>query len=168
MVKEVKYRGKLISLVTHRRRLPNGHVAEIEVIEHPGAVLIVPFLSNKRIILLYQYRPVIRRFLYELPAGTLRPKEKPLDCASRELIEETGYRASRMTRLSPIYPVPGYSTEVITLFKAEGLSAYRGKKDPDEIIKTRILDLSQVRKLFHQGKIMDAKTISALAFCGWL
>ena len=187
MSRQFQFKGKLIKVVTATRRLPNGRQANLEIIEHPGAVLIVPFLDSDRVVMIHQFRPVLNTYLYELPAGTLNPGERPLACAGRELIEETGYRAGTLTKIGKIFPVPGYSTEVITIFKAEKLlrcpidfgchcNDTGGKfnqkqlwqKDPDEVIKVRPMTRSQIKNLFHLGRITDAKTISALAFCGIL
>ncbi|HBO97650.1 MAG TPA: hypothetical protein DE315_04610 [Candidatus Omnitrophica bacterium] len=164
----MKFQGKKFSFAVVKKKLPNGRTADVDVIEHPGAVTIVPFLSRDRIILLYQYRPVLGRYLWELPAGTLDKNERPLACARRELIEETGHKAGVFTRLGKIYPVPGYSTEVIHIFKAEKLTPQAGTKDADEIIRTKPVTRPEVRKLFRAGRISDAKTIAALSLCGWL
>jgi ADP-ribose pyrophosphatase len=141
--------------------------------------VIVPFFTSKKLVILRQFRPVIRRYLYEFPAGTLKPGEPTLDCAHRELLEETGYLAQKMMKLGKIFPVPGYSTEVMTILKAEGLRVFREtplekekspmgslQKDPDEILETCILSRGQIRRLFRQGRLQDAKTICALGFCG--
>ncbi len=172
------FKGGLLKLVTDQRRLPNGHIVNLEIIHHPGAVLIVPFLAADRILLLRQFRPVFNTYLYELPAGTLNPKENVLQCARRELIEETGYCAQKWRKVGKIFPVPGYSTETITIFKAQSLRSLKeiAKKgtpqdvhqDPDEVIKVHIVNQSQIRSLFRKGRIYDAKTICALAFCGML
>ena len=165
---QYSFKGKLIKLVVQKRRLPNGYLANLELIRHPGAALIVPFLSKEKIILIRQFRPVIDSYLYELPAGTLGKNERPLDCARREIIEETGYAAERFTKIGEVFPVPGYSTELITIFKAERLQKKAFKNEPDEIIQIRIFTKAQLKKLFKSGKIKDAKTICALKFCGWL
>jgi len=164
----INFKGKVLQLATQRRRLPNGHVATIEIIRHPGAVVIIPLLRKDQLILLKQFRPVIGTYLYELPAGTRDKNETPLNCAKREIIEETGYRAEKFTKLGKIYPVPGYSTEEITIYKAEGLMKAFALKDPDEIIETHLMTKARVRKLFQLGRIVDAKTICALTFLGWL
>ncbi|MBI5023637.1 MAG: NUDIX hydrolase [Candidatus Omnitrophica bacterium] len=164
----MKFQGKKFSFAVVKKKLPNGRYADVDVIEHPGAVVIVPFLSRDTVILLHQYRPVLGRYLLELPAGTLERDEQPLACARRELIEETDHKGSVFTRLGKIYPVPGYSTEVIHIFKAEKLTPQTGTKDMDEIIRTKPLRKSAVRKLFRCGGITDAKTIAALSLCGWL
>ena len=164
----MKFQGKKFSFAVVKKKLPNGRTADVDVIEHPGAVLIIPFLSRDKIIFLHQYRPVLGRYLLELPAGTLDKNERPLACARRELIEETDQKARVFTRLGKIYPVPGYSTEIIHIFKAEKLTPCAGTKDTDEIISTKPLRRSEVRKLFRVGGITDAKTIAALSLCGWL
>jgi len=157
------FQGKLLHLAVGTRRLPNGHLSRIELIRHPGAVLIVPVLGDGKYIFLKQYRPAIDRFLYEFPAGTLNKREKPLDCAKRELIEETGFKARKMTRVGIIYPVPGYSTEVITIFKAENLIKTEVKREKDEVMTLKIMTGKEVHKLLDNKKMVDAKTLSALA-----
>ncbi|HAH21092.1 MAG: hypothetical protein A2Y00_00350 [Omnitrophica WOR_2 bacterium GWF2_43_52] len=165
----VLYKGKLLCLFREKFLLPNKVTSEIEIIKHPGAALIAAFISSSRILLLKQFRPVVGAYLYELPAGTRRHKESPLLCAQREIVEETGYTAKKFTRLGEIFPVPGYSTEKITLYKAEGLTKVgRACPEEDEVIETYSVTRQQVRRLFTQGKIIDAKTLCALAFCGWL
>ena len=159
---------KKFSLVSQERRLPNGLVAMVEFVEHPGAVLIVPFMKKDKIILMRQYRLVLRSYLYEFPAGTRKNNEAPLTCAKRELIEEAGFRAGKLIRLGHICPVPAYSTEIITIYKATQLTPASAPKDPDEIITVSVVSKSQVVRLFHRGLIKDAKTICALAFCGWV
>jgi len=166
-VKEI-FKGKLLDLVKKRTRLPNGYVAELEIIRHPGAALIIPFLAKDKIILLRQFRPVINSYIYELPAGTLDKSESHISCARREIIEETGYSAKKLTLIGKIYPVPGYSTERIMIFKAEGLKKVSRAPEKDEVIENRIFTRSQIRGLFGRGRIVDAKTICGLAMCGWL
>ncbi len=174
------FRGRLLKVMVKQQRLPSGYLAIFEMIEHPGASLVVPFLGRDRIIMLRQLRPVIGSHIYELPAGTLDRNETPLACARREIVEETGYSARRFTLLGKIYPVPGYSTERIYLYKATGLKKvihdcrarlsvpYQRHGEEDEVIESFVVTKSAIRKLFRSGKITDAKTIAALAFCGWL
>ena len=162
------FKGGLLKLKTVKKRLPNGLTVRLELIEHPGAVLIVPFLSKDKIIFIRQFRPVVNSYLYELPAGTREQGEALLSCAKREMAEETGYQGGVFKRIGKIYPVPGYSTEVITIFKAEQLVKTAFLAEPDEIIKTHFFSRHHVKKLFHHRKIVDAKTISALSFIGWL
>jgi len=149
-----------------RVKLPNGYTVDLEVIWHPGAALVIPFLNRDTIIFLRQFRPVINKYLYELPAGTLKEGEGPLTCARREIIEETGYSAKKFTFLGKIYPVPGYSTEEINIYKASDLKKEHPLPEQDEIITSMALKKSEVMRLFKRGRITDAKTICALAMCG--
>lgn len=162
------FKGRLISLFKKQLRLPNGHITELDIIKHPGAVLIIPFLSFDKVIMLRQFRPAINKYIYELPAGTLKEKESLVSCAKREVIEETGFLAKKFIKLGSIYPVPGYSTEKITIYKALGLIKQSKNFDKDEIIEDFIADKPLVRKFFKASKIVDAKTICAFAMCGWL
>lgn len=162
------FKGRVISLFTKRVKLPNGYISSLEIIKHPGAVLIIPFFSKDKLVLLRQFRPVIGAFLYELPAGTLNGKENPLSCAKRELLEETGFVAGYFKKMGYIYPVPGYSTEKILIYQAKGLKKREAACEKDEVIESFVIDRAGMRGMFKQGKIMDAKTICALAMCGWL
>lgn len=162
------FKGKLLKLYTKTVRMPNGYRGRIEVVEHPGAALVVPFLSGNRIILIRQFRPVVNKYLYEAPAGTLAKKEPPIACARREIVEETGYSAARFTKLGEIYTVPGYSTEKIAVYKARGLRKRCRVPEEDEVIENFVVTKRQVRALFRKGAITDAKTICALSMCGWL
>ena len=168
MKNKTLFKGRFIDLVVKNVRLPNGHCVRLETIKHPGAALIIPFLAKDKIILLKQYRPVIDSYIYELPAGTIDNNEKPIECARREIIEETGFSAKKLTYMGKIFPVPGYSTECIKIYKAEGLRKEEHKYEEDEVIKSHVFTRSGIRKLFKSGKIVDAKTIAAFALAGWL
>ena len=160
------YKGKLLNVWTFSKKLPTGVTAKLEMIKHPGAALIVPFLTKNNIILLKQFRAVLDKYIYEVPAGTLEEGENPLKCAKREIIEETGYKAKKFTKLGFIYPVPGYSTEKIICYKAEDLTEAYADMDHDEVIQTCVFNKRQITKMIDQGKIVDAKTICALRMCG--
>lgn len=162
------FRGRLLNLSTKNVCLPNGNNIRLEIIDHPGAALIVPFLNSGEVIILKQFRPVVNKYLYELPAGTLGKNESVLSCARRELVEETGYCAKRIEKIGVIYPVPGYSTEKIVIFKAGGLAKVKAKKEMDEVIEASIMPRKTLQGLFKKGQIVDAKTICALTLCGWL
>lgn len=164
----IVFKGKLLNVRVVRIRLPNGYTVNLEVVKHPGAGLVIPFLTKDKIIMLRQFRPVIKSYIYELPAGTLDKGESPLECVRREIIEETGYSAKKLKFLGRIYPVPGYSTEKIAIYKAWDLKRAAGKAEKDEVIENRVLTKPKIRRLFRRGRIVDAKTIAALAMCGWL
>ncbi len=160
--------AKFLNVKKRTTKLPNGNTIALELVDHPGAVLIVPFLTRNKVILLRQFRAVINSYIFELPAGTLEKGEQPLACARREIIEETGYSARKFTKLGIIYPVPGYSTEKITMYTAEGLIMRGVACEADEVIETLVVTRKTVREFFKAGKIIDAKTICAFAHCGWL
>ena len=149
-------------------KLPNGLTVNISYINHPGAVIIAPFLNKNEVVMMRQYRPALKKYIYELPAGTLDPNESISVCARRELLEETGLKTKKLTKVGAIYPVPGYSTEVIHIFKAENLSLTQAQPEEYEVIEIKPMTKPQVQKLFKQGKLMDAKTICTFVFCGWL
>lgn len=163
-----QFKGKDMALRVSRTRLPNNRWIDLQMITHPGAVCIVPFLKSGQIILLRQFRPAINAYHFELPAGTLDEKENPLTCARRELKEETGYTAKRWTRKGRIYPLPAYSDEQIIIYQAEGLTLAQSAPEEYEIIEVLVMTVPQIRSLFSKGKIIDAKTICALTFCGVL
>jgi ADP-ribose pyrophosphatase len=149
-------------------KLPNGRTVRITFIDHPGAVIIAPFLDKDTVVMMRQFRPALKKYIYELPAGTLDPNESIAVCARRELLEETGLKAGKLKKLGAIYPVPGYSTEVIHIFKAEQLTLTQAQPEEYEVIETMPMTRSKVRQLMAQGRLMDAKSICTLAFCGWL
>lgn len=157
-----RFTGRLLKLDVITVKLPDGNFTTREIVKHPGAVAVLPFLKDK-IVLIKQYRKPIGKILYEIPAGTLNPKEQPVKCAQRELIEEIGYRALNLKKLLKIYPSPGYTDEVIHLFIAKNLKRATACCDSDEFIKVEVLTKNQIRKLFKDKKITDAKTILALS-----
>jgi len=163
---KISFNGKLLKLYQEYWRLPNGKGVLLEVIRHPGAVLIVPFLSRDRIVLIRQYRPVIHSYIWELPAGTFHGRETALHCARRELAEETGYGARIFHRLGIIYPAPGYATEKIIIFEARGLKRIPANQEEDEVITSKIFSARQIRYLYNSSRIQDAKTICGLKLAG--
>ena len=158
--------GRLLKLYLEKKRLPNGYIADLEVIKHPGAVLIVPFLNKNKIVLIKQYRPVINSYIWELPAGTLDKGESPLACAKRELVEEIGYKAAKWNKIGHIYPAPGYTTEKIIIFEARGLSAVKANRQNDEHIVPAIFNKKGVVRLLKSGKLVDSKTLAAFKLAG--
>ncbi|NQT33373.1 MAG: NUDIX hydrolase [Candidatus Omnitrophica bacterium] len=161
------FSGRLLKVFKGKKTLPNGKKAYIEEIDHPGAVLVVPRLG-KRIVFIRQYRAVIGKYIWELPAGTLEVNETPYKCAKREVSEETGYGVSKLKKIGFIYTTPGFCNEKIHIFEAE--CTCRGEKelDEDELIRLKLLTALEVRKLFLSGRINDSKTVAALAFAGVL
>lgn len=159
---KIIYKGKVFSFFSDNVTLPNGLTTNIDVIRHPGASAIVPLLNDNEIILIKQYRYAVGGFIWEIPAGVLDPGEAPLECAKRELIEETGYSANEMEKLTEIVPVPGYSDERIHIFLATGLSESKQNLDDDEILKVHTLKLDAAMEMIKSGEITDSKTIAGL------
>ncbi|MCA9393869.1 MAG: NUDIX hydrolase [Candidatus Omnitrophica bacterium] len=155
------------TLKTERRRLPNGVTRTIRMIDHPGAVLIVPFVNSRRVILLRQYRPALRAYLHEFPCGTLEAGERPLACARRELAEESGFGARSWKKLGEIFTAPGFTNEKIHLYAATDLFVRQADRDPDEIISVTDVSRDDIKDMLRRGRLRDAKTLCALALCGW-
>ena len=153
------HEGRHFSFHRDEVELPSGHRTQRNVVRHPGAVAIVPVLPDGRVVMVRQYRYAAGKELLEIPAGTLEPDEPPLECARRELIEETGYEAGEMEILLSCYMAPGYSSEVIHLYLAGGLREVGGESEPDEEIAVEKLDLGTARELINTNVIEDAKTI---------
>ncbi len=156
------YKGKIVNLYLDKVKLPDGKLAEREIVEHPGAVAIIPMISPVEIILVRQFRKPVEEILYEIPAGKLNPKEDELICARRELEEETGYTAKKMTKLLSFYPTPGISNEVISIFKAENLKKTAASPESDEFIESEIIKIDEAFKKIKKGEIKDSKTIIGL------
>jgi ADP-ribose pyrophosphatase len=130
-------------------------------VNHPGAVVIIPQLEDGRLVLIDQYRFAVGETLLEFPAGTLDRGEQPLDCARRELIEETGYRAEHWRALGIMYPSPGYCDERQHLFLASGLVPEQAAGDDDEMIEVKRLTVQEVERAIVDGALVDAKSIAA-------
>jgi ADP-ribose pyrophosphatase len=160
--KEIIRHGRVFDVTLENVSLPNGVCVDMEIIRHPGAAAIVPLTDNQEILMLKQYRHAIGSYWWEIPAGTFDGKEEPLACAQRELIEETGYKARIWEPLGAVTPVPGYSDERIHLFMARDLIPTAQHLDFDEIIEVHPLPLDQVVAMIVDGRIEDAKSISAV------
>jgi ADP-ribose pyrophosphatase len=156
------YRGRVFHMVRENIRLENGVCVDTDIIRHPGAAAIIPLKDKENLILLRQYRHAVGGFIWEIPAGTLNPGEEPLECARRELAEETGFSARTWEKLGEIVPVPGYSDERIHIFKAENLSPARQNPDEDEVLDVHEIPLNEVLRMVFQGEIQDSKSLSAL------
>lgn len=135
-----------------------------ETILHPGAVVIIPVDAQNRVIFVRQYRRAVRRFLLELPAGTLERGEPRLACAKRELMEETGWKAKRWQRLTQFYAAPGFISEQMTLYLAQDLTQHEASPEPDEMVTPVRLSLTKALQQVRRGSICDAKTIIGLLF----
>ncbi len=159
---ETVYKGKLFSFVTEDVTLPNKARAEHAWVRHPGSTAIVPFLDDGSVVMTLQYRHAVREYLLEIPAGTLDPGETPLNCAKRELEEETGYVAATLTQLAQVYILPAYSNEKIHIYLARGLKPTRQNLDKDEIIDVVKYSPDQLKDMMNDSIITDALTILSL------
>ncbi|MBI3330956.1 MAG: NUDIX hydrolase, partial [Candidatus Omnitrophica bacterium] len=156
-------RGRIIRLVQEVLEVGGRRLIR-ETVHHPGAVVIVPLLDRSHIVFVRQYRRAVQRELLELPAGTLEPGEAGRSCAARELQEETGWRARRLRRLGRFYTAPGFTTEQITIFLAEGLTPARAQPDPDESVRPVVLSVRAALAKIRSGAICDAKSIIGVLF----
>jgi ADP-ribose pyrophosphatase len=162
------YHGRIISLDVDEVRFPDGSIGSLEMIRHPGASAVVPLLDtdadDPTVLLIRQYRYAADGYLYEIPAGRLDPGESPMECAHRELAEETGYRAARVEPLFTMFTTPGFTDEKIHLFLATGLTAGDAHREADEFLELVPTKLSRALSMVEQGEIKDAKTALALLY----
>lgn len=162
MSKRRVQRGAQFELVTELVELPNGRCVDLDLVRHPGAAAVVPFLDRDRILMIRQYRYAIGGEILEIPAGKLDSGETPEACAARELLEETGYRAGRLEKLGAIWTSPGFTDEVIHLFSAFDLEAAKQQLEPDEIIELVPMPLTEALDTMRRSAIFDGKSATAL------
>jgi ADP-ribose pyrophosphatase len=163
------YTGRIVNLDRDTIRFPDGSSGQLEMLRHPGASAVVPFLdppgeADPRVLLIRQFRHAADGFIWEVPAGRLDPGESPEACAGRELEEETGMRARRLERLTTIHTTPGFTDERIHLFLAEGLESGTHHREADEFMELHTLRWSEVLRLAEAGEIVDGKTLVSLLF----
>ena len=163
------FTGKIVAVDVDQVRFPDGSTGEQEVVRHPGAAAVLPFLSdpageNPQLLLLRQYRYAADGYLYEIPAGKLDPGEKPDQCAVRELREETGCTAERMEPLYTTFTTPGFTDEQIHVFMAVGLTSGDTATEADEFLEVEIVTLARALHMIQQGEIRDSKTALAILY----
>jgi ADP-ribose pyrophosphatase len=156
------FRGRVLDVRVDRVRLRNGHVSELEVVRHPGAVAVVPLLSSGEVLLLRQYRYATGEWVLEVPAGKLDPGEDPESAAVRELEEETGYRAGTLEPLGWVWTTPGFTNEKIWLFLARDLEATEQSLQADEVLSVEALPAGEALERALDGAIQDAKSVCCL------
>lgn len=144
----------------------SGEKVRRELVSTFDSVVILPLLDDtpgeERVVLIRNERFAVGETLWELPAGTLEPNEDPADCGSRELIEETGYRADRLEKLTAFYPTPGFVTEFMHAYRATGLTHVGQDLDPSEKIDVEAMPMSRALELLRGGEVKDAKTVAVL------
>ncbi|MGH7650688.1 MAG: NUDIX hydrolase [Gemmatimonadaceae bacterium] len=163
------YTGKVISLDVDTVEFPDGSVGELEMVRHPGASAVVPFLTDlarddPQILLIRQFRYAAEGYIYEIPAGRLNSGEAPQACAVRELKEETGCSAGKMEYLFSMFTTPGFTDEKIHVFMATGLVSGETKHEADEFLELQPMLLSRALEMIEAGEIEDAKTALGVLF----
>jgi 8-oxo-dGTP pyrophosphatase MutT (NUDIX family) len=156
------FRGRVILVNVETVRLPNGHVAELEIIHHPGGAAVAAVDAQRRVCLLRQYRHAAGGWIWELPAGKLEPGEPPLDTARRELIEEAGRSAQNWQSLGAYVSSPGVFDEIVHLFLARELDSVKMAHEASELIEVHWIDLEEACTRALDGQISDGKTALGL------
>jgi len=156
------FRGRAVNFFVDKVRLPDGRPAVREYLDHPGAAAVLPLLDRRTLILVEQYRYPVGRRTLEIPAGKLDPGESVLACLRRELREETGFTARRVTPLIRYWPTPAFSNELLHVYLAQGLALGRRDPDPDEFLRVVRLPLEEALRRVLEGRIRDSKTVVAL------
>ncbi len=164
--RRIMYDGRIFRVEVDKVRLPTNHRVVMEIVRHPGSVVLMPMPSAHEIILVRQYRYTIDRWIWELPAGTLKPTEDPLAGATRECEEEIGQVPGRVERVGSFYPTPGFCDEEMIFFRCSDLRAPAANsavhKDEDEELEPRTFTLDEARRLVATGEIVDLKTAVGL------
>lgn len=163
------YSGRIVSLDLDTVRFPNGNIGELEMLRHPGASAVLPFLdpvtdADPRVLLIRQFRHATGDYLWEIPAGRRDGDESAETTARRELREETGYEAEHFERLTSIWTTPGFTDEVIHLFLASGLTPGASALEADEVLDLHPTRWSKVLEMVQDGTINDTKSLNAILF----
>ena len=163
---ESVFKGRILSVDVETVELPDGKIGTREIVRHPGAVAILPIEANGDVILVRQYRKPLNQAIWEIPAGKLEVGENPLECAKRELAEEIKKSAITWEPLISVWTAPGFTNEMIHLFKAEGLANVEAEADEDEFLEIESFSPEKLNEMIHSGEIQDTKTINALLYSG--
>lgn len=163
------YAGKMINVDIDTVKFPNGTTGDLEMVRHPGASAVIPFLTDlagddPQIMLIKQYRHAADGFIYEIPAGKLDGTEDPRVCAERELREETGCSAERIEHLYTFFTTPGFTDERIHAFMASGLTRGDTAHEKDEFMTLETVTLSRALELIKTGELNDAKSALAILY----
>lgn len=165
LTEDVAWTGRIFNVNRLQVELPDGRRALRDVVRHPGAVAIVALTEEGRICLVRQYRTALGRVTVEIPAGKLSAGEDPLECANRELLEETGMVAERMAFLTTIASSDGFCDELIHIYMATGLTFAKSSPDDDEFINVDLVEVGELVDAVLDGRIEDAKTVVGALLC---
>lgn len=160
--RNVIYQGKIITLRHDKLERPGKTSIKWDAVMHPGSVVLIAITNENKIILVKQWRRVVGEILYELPAGTVERGESPLECATREIQEETGYKAGKLTPKGGFFASPGYCDEYFHIFLAENLSKNSLPQDEDEAIEVIEITIDKALEMIDDHSICDSKTIAAI------
>jgi ADP-ribose pyrophosphatase len=161
---QIVYEGRVFGIRRDEVIEPSGVRTTREVVTHPGSVVVLPVLPDGRILMIQQYRHAARQYLWELVAGRIDEGETPVQAAERELIEETGYRATKFRIFLDIFPTPGFLEERMFLLLAEGLRPGKAAPEDDEKIISRAYNHKQLEEMIRTGKLRDAKSIAGILY----
>lgn len=157
---EILFRGKVFDLQVDEIEYDSGNKGIREIALHPGGAVVVPVKDDNKIVMVNQFRYPLQKFLLEMPAGKLDRNEEPLKCAVRELEEETGYKAKKITELGAISTTPGFCTEILHIFLAEGLtSGIHNREEGEHGMEVFEFTLEEIENKILKGEIVDSKTI---------
>jgi ADP-ribose pyrophosphatase len=161
----VIYAGRVFSTVVDDVEYESGRESKREVAVHPGGATVLPVFPDRRVLMIKQHRYPLGKFIWELPAGKLEPNEDPLECAKRELEEETGYSARTWKKITSIYTSPGFCTEVLHLYLATELSELptgRRLEEGELTMTLHMVPLDEAKQMIKRGEILDAKSIISI------
>jgi ADP-ribose pyrophosphatase len=156
------YQGRIFDLVIEEVEDPPGNIRKCEIVSHNGGSVVIPLLDNGDVLFVSQYRYPFKKFVLEAPAGKLERNEDPLDCAKRELLEETGYTAEKFEKLTGIFTTPGFCNEVLHIYLATELNKSHLGQNLDEgehSLTIHSHPLSKAIEMIEHGEITDSKTI---------
>ena len=165
LTEDVAWTGRIFNVNRLQVELPDGRRALRDVVRHPGAVAIVALTEEGRICLVRQYRTALGRVTVEIPAGKLSAGEDPLECANRELLEETGMVAEKMAFLTTVASSDGFCDELIHIYMATGLTFAKSSPDDDEFINVDLVEVGELVDAVLDGRIEDAKTVVGALLC---
>ncbi|OIJ10737.1 ADP-ribose pyrophosphatase [Anaerobacillus alkalilacustris] len=158
------FKGRIIDLEVQDVELPNGEHSKREIIKHPGAVAVIAVTKDKKILLINQFRKPLEKELVEIPAGKLEPGEDPLECAKRELEEETGYRPKDLKLVTSFYTSPGFANELVYIYFTNEMELGEVNCDEDEFLEVIEVTLDEAEELIEKQVIHDAKTVFAIQY----